>query len=85
MALFMNSAQGGMVTADNRELDKPKDATSRLLERRTIVGGMPADRPADGQRGPADRQGRPRAERPDPLLRRDQRAGFRSSPTSCGP
>ncbi|MBM3496480.1 MAG: hypothetical protein FJX72_19505, partial [Armatimonadetes bacterium] len=26
MALFMNSAQGGMVTADNRDLDKPKDA-----------------------------------------------------------
>jgi hypothetical protein len=25
LALFMNSAQGGMVTADNRELDKPKD------------------------------------------------------------
>jgi hypothetical protein len=25
MALFMNSAQGGMVTADNRILDKPKD------------------------------------------------------------
>ncbi len=26
MALFMNSAQGGMVTADNRDLDKPRDA-----------------------------------------------------------
>lgn len=25
MALFMNSAQGGMVTADNRYLDRPKD------------------------------------------------------------
>jgi hypothetical protein len=25
MALFMNSAQGGMVTADNRSLDQPKD------------------------------------------------------------
>jgi hypothetical protein len=25
MALFMNSAQGGMVTADNRELTKPRD------------------------------------------------------------
>jgi len=25
MAIFMNSAQGGMVTADNRDLDKPKD------------------------------------------------------------
>ena len=24
-ALFMNSAQGGMVTADNRDLDKPRD------------------------------------------------------------
>ncbi len=26
MAMFMNGAQGGMVTADNRNLDKPKDA-----------------------------------------------------------
>ena len=26
VGLFMNSAQGGMVTADNRELDKPRDA-----------------------------------------------------------
>ena len=26
MALFMNSAQGGMVTADNRDLEHPKDA-----------------------------------------------------------
>lgn len=25
MALFMNSAQGGMVTADNRDLDRPRD------------------------------------------------------------
>ena len=33
MALFFNGAQGGMVTADNRELDKPSDASARLLER----------------------------------------------------
>jgi len=26
MAVFMNSAQGGMVTADNRNLDQPKDS-----------------------------------------------------------
>lgn len=26
LAMFMNSAQGGMVTADNRELDKPSNA-----------------------------------------------------------
>jgi predicted neuraminidase len=25
MGIFMNSAQGGMITADNRDLDKPKD------------------------------------------------------------
>ena len=25
MAMFMNGAQGGMITADNRNLDKPKD------------------------------------------------------------
>jgi hypothetical protein len=26
MALFMNGAQGGMITADNRDLDRPRDA-----------------------------------------------------------
>ena len=26
MALFMNGAQGGVITADNRDLDRPKDA-----------------------------------------------------------
>ncbi|MFO0953791.1 MAG: hypothetical protein U0835_22070 [Isosphaeraceae bacterium] len=26
VALFMNGAQGGMITADNRDLDKPRDA-----------------------------------------------------------
>ena len=64
IALFMNGAQGGMVTADNRNLDQPSDPASRLLERRPDLGGMPADRPADGPRGHPDRQGRPRAERP---------------------
>ena len=32
MALFVNSAQGGMVTADNRNLDQPRDPHARLLE-----------------------------------------------------
>ena len=27
MAIFMNGAQGGMITADNRDLERPKDAT----------------------------------------------------------
>lgn len=27
MAMFMNGAQGGMITADNRDLERPKDAT----------------------------------------------------------
>jgi len=27
MAMFMNGAQGGMITADNRDLDRPRDAT----------------------------------------------------------
>ena len=36
MAIFMNSAQGGMVTADNRNLDQPKDphaGTGTMLAR----------------------------------------------------
>ena len=32
MAIFMNSAQGGMVTADNRLLDQPKDAQKGYWE-----------------------------------------------------
>ena len=47
---------------------------ARLLERFTLMGGMPADRPPDGRGSAAHRQGRPRAERPDALLRLDQRA-----------
>jgi len=34
VALFMNSAQGGMVTADNRILDRPKDALRGYWEDR---------------------------------------------------
>lgn len=32
MALFFNGAQGGMVTADNRDLDRPSDATRGYWE-----------------------------------------------------
>lgn len=32
MAIFMNSAQGGMVTADNRLLDKPRDSQRAYWE-----------------------------------------------------
>ncbi len=32
MAMFMNGAQGGMITADNRDLDRPKDATRGYWE-----------------------------------------------------
>lgn len=32
VALFMNGAQGGMVTADNRNLDRPKDAQKGYWE-----------------------------------------------------
>ena len=74
MALFMNGAQGGMVTADNRNLDQPEGSAARLLERCTLMGGMPAHRPSDGRRSPAHRQGCPGPEGPDAVLRRDQRA-----------
>jgi hypothetical protein len=49
MAIFMNGAQGGMVTADNRYLDKPKDAQraywedSRTWEECIRIGGALAD------------------------------------------
>jgi hypothetical protein len=32
MAMFMNGAQGGMITADNRDLDRPKDAARGYWE-----------------------------------------------------
>lgn len=32
MAMFVNSAQGGMVTADNRDLDKPRDSLRAVWE-----------------------------------------------------
>ena len=65
MALFMNGAQGGMVTADNRLLDQPTDPDSRLLAGQPHVGGMSADRAADGGRSTADRARRTSASRTD--------------------
>jgi hypothetical protein len=49
MALFMNSAQGGMVTADNRNLDQPKDPArgywkdARSWEECLRIGHLMAD------------------------------------------
>lgn len=48
-AMFMNGAQGGMVTADNRDLDKPRDAgravwsDSRTWEECLRIGHLMAD------------------------------------------
>ncbi len=49
MAIFFNSAQGGMVTADNRNLDRPRDALrgywedSRTWEECVRIGQTMAD------------------------------------------
>lgn len=49
MAMFMNGAQGGMITADNRNLDKPKDdgrgywEDSRTWDECLRIGGTMAD------------------------------------------
>ena len=62
-ALFMNSAQGGMVTADNRNLDQPRDPQrgywndSRSWEECLRIGHLMAAEAL------AHRQGRPGAER----------------------
>jgi hypothetical protein len=65
MALFMNGAQGGMVTADNRNLDQPSDALrgywhdSRTWEECLRIGGLLASEslrvlgPAPWQKNPA--------------------------------
>lgn len=49
VALFMNGAQGGMITADNRDLDRPKDAQravwddTRRWEECLRIGHLMAD------------------------------------------
>ena len=49
MGLFMNSAQGGMVTADNRHLDQPKETQpgywhdERSWEECVRIGKLMAD------------------------------------------
>jgi len=53
VALFMNGAQGGMVTADNRNLDAPKDPL-RPTERFAIVERMRKNRYAARRRVAAD-------------------------------
>ncbi|HVO99352.1 MAG TPA: hypothetical protein VMT15_14875 [Bryobacteraceae bacterium] len=67
MALFMNSAQGGMVTADNRNLDQPSDAQrgywhdSRSWSECLRIGGLLASEslrvvdPAPWQKNPVVR------------------------------
>ncbi len=64
-ALFMNSAQGGMVTADNRNLDKPRDPErgywndARSWEECLRIGHLMADeaarivKPAEPQKDPS--------------------------------
>ena len=59
--IFMNSAQGGMVTADNRQPDG-KDA--RTWEECLRIGH------SAGRRSPADHQRRPGAALAQALLRR---------------
>jgi hypothetical protein len=65
IALFMNSAQGGMVTADNRNLDQPRDAQrgywrdARSWEECLRIGHLMADeaarivKPAEAQKDPS--------------------------------
>ena len=70
----MNSAQGGMVTADNRDLNQPRDQQraywndSRSWEECLRIGHLMASG------GAAHRQRCSRTERSDALLRLDQRA-----------
>ena len=72
-ALFMNGAQGGMVTADNRDLDQPKDPLrgywndARSWEECLRIGHLMAD---EALRIVKDA---PEQNRPDAVLRRDRR------------
>ena len=62
---------------DHGRQPQPRPAersAARLLGRRAHLGRVPADRPPDGGRGAAARQGRPRAGGPDAVLRLDPRA-----------
>ena len=85
MALFMNSAQGGMVTADNRNLDQPSDPQrgywndARTWDECLRIGHLMADE--------ALRIVKDAPEQKDPSLFCDSidRAASRSSPTRCGP
>jgi hypothetical protein len=66
LALFLNGAQGGMVTADNRDLDRPRDSLrgywtdARTWEECVRIGHLMADE--------ALRIVRDAAEQPDPKL-----------------
>jgi hypothetical protein len=65
LALFMNGAQGGMITADNRDLDRPRDASraywadTRSWDECLRIGRLMADealriiRDAPGRPNPA--------------------------------
>ena len=81
----MNGAQGGMVTADNRNLDQPEGPATRLLERRPVLGRMPADRPADGRRGDCASSRTPRSRRTRRCSATRSACASRSSRSRCGP
>ena len=75
MALFMNGAQGGMITADNRDLDRPEGrrnaatgTTRGRWEECLRIGHLMAD---EALRLVEDA---PEQDGPDALLRLDRRA-----------
>lgn len=42
LAIFMNGAQGGMITADNRDLNRPRDPQTAYWRRRCAISNYPA-------------------------------------------
>ncbi len=52
--MFMNGAQGGMITADNRDLNKPKDPLRAIGTIREPGRNAYASAASDGRRSGAD-------------------------------
>ena len=76
IGIFMNSAQGGMVTADNR-----RPAGQRVAQ----LGGVPAHRAPAGRRSDAHRREGAAAAVAKPVLRRADALRFRSIRLDAAP
>ncbi len=80
MGMFMNGAQGGMITADNRSLDQPSDPIKAKWHDSRTWEECVAHRPTDGVRSSSGSSRTPRRSPTPAWVALPATSSFRSSP-----